>query len=132
MMKIEKGYGIYFIVHAISTLDLELLTQILTPLANSVSQKVEVSQILFEFERVFKDILSPSDTYFEVNHGYCKSPICCPYKYTFVANSSGINFSLKFRETKKGMIYIDECRGDSFEKQIIVLKFKGYLIDVPF
>ena len=30
------------------------------------------------------------------------------------------------------MIYIDECREDSFEKQIIVLKFKGYLIDVPF
>jgi len=131
-MKIEKKYTINYIVHAISTLDLELLTQILTPLAHSVSQKVEVSQILFEFERIFKDILSPSDTYFEVNHGYCKSPICCPYKYTFVANSSGINFSLKFRETKKGMIYIDECRGDSFEKQIIVLKFKGYLIDVPF
>ena len=131
-MKIEKGYGIYFIVHAISTLDLELLTQILTPLAHSVYHKSEVSQILFEFERVFKDVLSPSDTHFEVNHGYCKSPICCPYKYSFVANYTGINFSLKFRETKKGMIYIDECRGDSFEKQIIVLKFKGYDIDVPF
>lgn len=110
-MKIEKGYGIYFIVHAISTLDLELLTQILTPLAHSVYQKAEVSQILFEFERVFKDILSPSDTYIEVNHGYCKSPNCCLYKYTFVANASGINFSLKFRETKKGMIYIDELEG---------------------
>ena len=48
-MKTEKGYGIYFIVHAVSTLDLELLTQILTPLAHSVSQKAEVSQILFEF-----------------------------------------------------------------------------------
>lgn len=131
-MKIEKGYGIYFIVHAISTLDLELITQILRPLAHSVYQKSEVSQILFEFERVFKDVLSPSDTHFEVSHGFCESPICCPYKYTFVANSSGINFSLNFRETKKGMIYIDECRGDSFEKQIIVLKFKGYLIDVPF
>ncbi|WP_396139843.1 hypothetical protein [Flavobacterium sp.] len=131
-MKVEKEYTIYYIVHAISILDLDLLTQILRPLANSVSQKVEVSQILFEFERVFKDVLSPSDTHFDVSHGYCQSPICCPYKYTFVANSSGINFSLKFRETKKGMIYIDECRGDSFEKQIIVLKFKGYQIDVPF
>jgi hypothetical protein len=131
-MKVEKEYTIYYIVHAISVLDIDLLSQILRPLANSVSQKVEVSQILFEFERVFKNVLSPSDTHFEVSHGYCKSPICCPYKYTFVANSSGINFSLKFRETKKGMIYIDECRGDSFEKQIIVLKFKGYQIDVPF
>lgn len=131
-MKIPREFTINYIVHAISILDLELLTQILTPLANSVSQKVEVSKIFFEFERVFKDILSPSDTYFEVNHGYCKSPICCMYKYTFVANSSGINFTLKFRETKKGMIYIDECRSDSFEKQIIVLKFKGYQIDVPF
>ena len=131
-MKITREFTINYIVHAISILDLELLTQILRPLANSASQKVEVSKILFEFERVFKDILSPSDTYFEVNHGYCKSPICCLYKYTFVANSSGINFTLKFRETKKGMIYIDECRSDSFEKQIIVLKFKGYQIDVPF
>lgn len=131
-MKIEKKYTINYIVHAISTLDLELLTQILTPLAHSVYHKSEVSQILYEFERVFKDILSPSDTNFEVSHGFCESPNCCPYKYTFVANSSGINFSLNFRVTKKGMIYIYECRRDSFEKQIIVLKFKGYLIDVPF
>ena len=131
-MKIEKGNGIYYIVHAISVMDLELLTQILRPLANSAYQKIEVSKILFEFERVFKDVLSPTDTYFEVEHGYCKSPICCLYKYTFIANSSRINFTLKFRETKKRMIYVDECREDSFENQIIVLKFKGYDIDVPF
>jgi len=131
-MKVEKEYTMYYLVHAISVLDIDLFSQILRPLADSVADKIEVAQYLFDFERVFKDVLSPSDTYFEVNHGYCKSPICCLYKYTFVANSSGINFTLKFRETKKGMIYIDECRGDSFEKQIIVLKFKGYQIDVPF
>lgn len=131
-MKIEKGYGINFLVHAISTIDLEFITQILTPPAHSDYQKAEVSQIILEFERVFNEVLSPLDTYFVVNYSLSKSPFFSRYKYSFVANSSGINFSLKFKETKKGNLYIDECREDSFEKQIIVLKFKGYDIDVPF
>ncbi len=41
-MKIPREYAINYIVHAISILD--LLTQILRPLADSVAEKVEVAQ----------------------------------------------------------------------------------------
>ena len=40
-MKIPREFTLNFIVHAISILDLDLLTQILRPLADSVAEKIE-------------------------------------------------------------------------------------------
>ena len=60
-MKVEKEYTIYYIVHAISVLDIDLLSQILKPLAKSVAEKVEVAQYLHDFELQYQPrILSAS------------------------------------------------------------------------
>jgi hypothetical protein len=130
-MKIEKGYGIYFIVHAISILDVDLLSQLLRPLADSVADKVEVEQYIHDFERIFKETAS-TDSYFEVTHGLCKAPNCNIYNYAFTANSSRVHFTLKLNETKKGMIYIEECDSMLTPIQLNFSSFKGKNIEFPF
>ena len=70
-MKIPREFTLNFIVHAISILDLDLLTQILRPLADSVAEKIEVELYIHDFERIFKE-LDFEDTYFKVAHGLSK------------------------------------------------------------
>ena len=48
-MKIPREYTINYIVHAISILDLDLLSQILKPLADSVADKIEVAQYIYDY-----------------------------------------------------------------------------------
>lgn len=131
-MKIPREYAINYIVHAISILDLDLLTQILRPLADSVADKIEVAQCLHDFERVFKREITPADSCFEVTHGLFKAPSCNTYKYTFIANRSRVHFTLKFQESKTGMIYIGECDSILTEKQLKFSSFKGKGVEVPF
>ena len=103
-MKIPSKYNINYIVHAISILNLDLLTQILRPLADSVADKVEVAQYIHDFERIFKEKAS-TDSYFEVTHGLCKAPNCNIYNYTFTANSSRVHFTLVKRNKKRDDLY---------------------------
>ena len=130
-MKIPREFTINYIVHAISILDLDLLTQILRPLADSVAEKVEVAKYIYDFERVIRE-KAPTDFNFEVTHGLCKAPNCNTYNYTFTANSSRVHFTLKFQETKTGMIYIEESDFIIEPKQIKFSSFKGKGVEAPF
>jgi hypothetical protein len=130
-MKIPREFTINYIVHAISILDLDLLTQILRPLADSVAEKVEVEQYIHDFERIFRE-LDFEDTYFKVAHGLSKIEGSSDYKYTFIANYSRENFTLKIEETFDGIVIIQEFSEGINENQIQFSSFKGKGIEVPF
>jgi hypothetical protein len=130
-MKIPREFIINYIVHAISILDLDLLTQILRPLADSVAEKVEVEQYIHDFERIFKE-LDFEDTYFKVEHGLSKIEESSDYEYTFIANYSRVNFTLKIEETFDGIVIIQKYSGGINENQIRFSSFKGDDIEVPF
>ena len=131
-MKIEKEYTIYYLVHAISILDMDLLSQLLRPLADSVADKIEAAQYLYDFKRIISDELGFEDTHFEVVHGLCEKEGCPLYSYTFMANHTRINFTLQFEETLYGMFIIKECYDETNEKQIRFSSFKGKGIEAPF
>lgn len=131
-MKVEKEYTIYYIVHAISVLDINFVSQILRPLAVTVADKIEVALYLHDFERIIRDELDFKDTYFEVVHGLCKKEGCPNYCYTFTSNYSRKNFTLKFEEPFDGMLLITDCYDKTNEKQIRFSSFKGEDIEVPF
>lgn len=116
-MKIEKEYVIYYIVHAISVLDSDLLSQILRPLAGCVAEKVEVEQYIRDFERIFLE-LDFEDTYFEVMHRSLEIEGISDNKYTFIANYSRVNFTLKIEETFDGIVIIQEFNEGINDKQI--------------
>ena len=130
-MKVEKEYTIYYLVHAISVLDKDLLSQILRPLAKSVAEKVEVEQYIHDFDRIFKE-LDFEDTYFKVSHGLCEKEVCPNYSYTFTANYSRVNFTLKIEENFDGIVIIQEFSEGINENQIRFSSFKGDDIEVPF
>ncbi len=56
--------------------DLDMLAQILKPLADSVADKMEVAQYLYDFKRIFRDMMDFEDTRFEVVHGLCVKEGC--------------------------------------------------------
>ena len=131
-MKIPLKYTINYIVHAISILDLDLLTQILSPLADAVAEKVQVAQYIPDFERIFRIELDFEDTYFEVVQGLFEMEGSSDYKYTFIANYSLENFTLKIEETFNGIIIIQEFRAGINDRQNRFSSFKGKRIDAPF
>jgi hypothetical protein len=130
-MNIPREFTINFIVHAISILDLDLLTQILRPLADSVAEKVEVEQYIHDFERIFRE-LDFEDTYFKVAHSLSKIEGSSDYKYTFNANYSRVNFTLKIEETFDGIVITQEFSEGINENQIRFSSFKGKGIEAPF
>ncbi|NBU81498.1 MAG: hypothetical protein EBS55_07610, partial [Flavobacteriaceae bacterium] len=117
-MKVEKEYTIYYLVHAISVLDMDLFSQIIRPLAKTVADKIEIAQYLRDFKRIIIDELDFDDTYYEVVHGLCEKEGCTHYSYTFTANYSRINFTLQFEETFDGMLLITDCCCQTNEKKI--------------
>ena len=131
-MKIPLKYTINYIVHAISILDLDLLTQILSPLADAVAEKVQVAQYIPDFERIFRIELDFEDTYFEVVQGLFEMEGSSDYKYTFIANYSLENFTLKIEETFNSIIIIQEFRAGINDRQNRFSSFKGKRIDAPF
>jgi hypothetical protein len=108
-MKIEKNYLKNYIVHTISILDLEMLNQLLRPIAITIKDKIEISGYLHNFEVIFKCELEELDTHFEVTHGEYNSSTYSEYVYTFTANHSKKNFSIKFIDSANGMLLIEEC-----------------------
>ena len=130
-MKIPREFTLNYIVHAMSILDLDLLTQILRPLADSVAEKIEVELYIHDFERIFKE-LDFEDTYFIVEHGLFKIEESSDYKYTFIANYSRVNFTLKIEETFYGIVIIQEFSEGINKNQIRFSSFKGDDIEVPF
>lgn len=130
-MKIPREFTINYIVHSISILDLDLLAQILRPLADSVAEKIEVEQYIHDFESIFKE-LDFEDSYFIVAHGKSKIDGSSDYKYTFIANFSRVNFTLKIEETFDGIVIIQEFSNGINENQIRFSSFKGDDIEVPF
>jgi hypothetical protein len=131
-MKVEKEYTIYYLIHAISILDVDLLSQLLRPFANSVADKIEVAQYLCDFNRIVRDELGFDDSYFEVVHGLCEKEGRPHYSYMFTAKATRINFTLQFEETLDGMLLIKECYDETNDKQIRFSSFNGKNVEVPF
>jgi hypothetical protein len=130
-MKIEKKYTINYIVHAISILDLDLITQILKPLVCDIDDKIELEQYLLDFKRIFSE-LDFEDTYFKVVHELYTREGHRNNNYTFIANYSKNHFTLNFYENIDGFIEIYERIGLTNENQIRFSSFKGNDIEAPF
>ena len=130
-MKVEKEYTIYYLVHAISILDMDLLSQLLRSLADSVADKIEVAQYIHDFARIFHE-LDFEDTHFEVVHGLCEKEGCPHYSYVFTAKATRINFTLQFEETLDGMLLIKDCFDETNDKQIRFSSFRGKGVEAPF
>ena len=130
-MKVEKEYTIYYLVHAISILDIDLFSQILRPLATTVAERVEVEQYIYDFKRIFME-LDFEDTYFKVAHGLSEKEGCPNYSYTFTANYSLVNFTLKIEETFDGIVIIQEFSEGINNNQIRFSSCKGKDKNVPF
>jgi hypothetical protein len=129
-MKIEKQYLKNYIVHAISILDLELLNHLLKPIPKTIKYKIEINSYLHDFEVIFRCELDELDTHFEVTHGNCN--ITNDYIYTFTANHSRKNFSIKFIDSANGILYIEECHSKRDSKSIENLGFNSKIIEAPF
>lgn len=130
-MKVEKEYTIYYLVHAISILDIDLFSQIIRPLAKTVAERVEVEQYIYDFKRIFRE-LDFEDTYFKVSHGLSKKEGYPNYSYTFTANYSHVNFTLKIEETFNGIEIIQEFSEGINNNQIRFSSRKGKDKNVPF
>ena len=130
-MKVEKEYTIYYLVHAISILDIDLFSQILRPLAKTVAERVEVEQYIYDFKRIFME-LDFDDSYFEVVHSMCEIEGSSDYRYTFIANYSRVNFTLKIEETLDGIVIIQEFSEGINKNQIRFSSRKGKDKNVPF
>ena len=89
-----------------------------------------MSLYLHNFEVIFRCKLDTLDTRFEVVHGFNKT--CNAYIYTFTANYSRKNFSIKFIDAASGMFYIEECYSKKNTKTINFSSFVGDDIEVPF
>ena len=72
------------------------------------------------------------DTYFEMVQGLFEMEGSSDYKYTFIANYSLENFTLKIEETFNGIIIIQEFRAGINDRQNRFSSFKGKRIDAPF
>ncbi len=129
-MKIEKQYLKNYIVHAISILDLEMLNQLLKPIPKTIKDKIEISSYLHDFEVIFRCELDELDAHFEVTHGSCN--ITNDYIYTFTANHSRKNFSIKFIDSANGMLYIEQCNSNSNSKSNKNLGFNRKNVEAPF
>jgi hypothetical protein len=129
-MKIEKQYSKNFLVHAISILDLDLIKQILKSVPTKKKDKVEMNFYLRNFKVIFRSKLEKFDTHFEVKHG--KRKTSNEYIYTFTANYSRKNFSIKFIDAANGMFFIEECYSKINSKTINFSSFVGDDIEVPF
>ena len=130
-MKIEKGYTIPYVVHAISVMDLELLRKILLQKATTVFERSKIGTYLFDFERIFSRSHF-EDFRFQVVHRCCSKKKCLNYAYTFISNYSQRSFTLYFYELDNGMIEIHECKKIKTENQIRFSSFIGDDIEVPF
>lgn len=129
-MKIEKQYLKNYIVHAISILDLEMLNQLLKPIPKTIKDKIEINSYLHDFEVIFICELDELDTHFEVTHGICNTNN--DYFYTFTANHSRKNFSIKFIDSANGMLYIEQCNSNTNSKSIKNLGFNRKNVEAPF
>lgn len=129
-MKIEKQYLKNYLVHAISILDLEMLNQLLNPMPKSIKDKIEISSYLHDFEVIFRCELDELDTHFEVTHGTCN--ITNDYIYTFTANHSRKNFSIKFNDSANGILYIVQYNSKTNSKSIENLGFNRTNVEAPF
>lgn len=129
-MKIEKQYLKNYIVHAISVLDLEMLNQILKPIPKTIKDKIEISSYLHDFEVIFRCELNELDNHFEVTHCTCNTTN--EFIYTFTANHSRKNFSIKFIDSANGMLYIEQCNSNSNSKSIENLGLNRKNVEAPF
>lgn len=129
-MKIDKQYLKNYIVHAISILDLEMLNQLLKPIPKTIKDKIEISSYLHDFEVIFRCELDELDTHFEVTHGTCNTTN--EYNYTFTANHSRKNFSIKFIDSANGMLYIEQCNSNNNSKSIENLGLNRKNVEAPF
>lgn len=131
-MKIPKEFTLSIIVHAISTLDVQLLDGILRPIPDSIKDKIDIAHTIFRFKLNIETVFDPEDTYFEVVHDNKKEALDNLNIYTFTANNSRLNFTLQIQQDKAGMIFIkDYCLENNTKPENHILFF-GEEFEAPF
>lgn len=122
-MKIPEEYIINYIVHAISTLDIDLLEDILYQSSRICKVKPKISKTLFRFEFIINHKLASNDTYFKVIQLNKKETGYSNPVYLFTANESKLNFILEFRFDSRRELFIDDMYLCEEESDINILFF---------
>ena len=130
-MKIPTEFTVNYIVHAISILDIQLLTEVLNLTPRNGKDKTDIALFIFRFKLNLETVFDPEDTYFEVVHKN-EADTGGSGIYTFIANTSKMSFTLKIQKNETGMVLIEDWNEENsanFKNKIL---FFGEDYEAPF
>jgi hypothetical protein len=130
-MKIPTEFTVNYIVHAISILDIQLLTEVLNLTPRNGKDKTDIALFIFRFKLNLETVFDPEDTYFEVVHKN-EADTCGSGIYTFIANTSKMSFTLQIHQDEDGMITIKDHSLENSNKTDKHILFFGEEYDAPF
>jgi archaellin len=131
-MKIPKEYTINYIVHAISILDIQLLTEVLNLTPRNGKDKIDIAHIIFRYKMNVETVFDLNDTYFEVINENKNEDASCSSIYTFTANTSRLSFTLQIQQDDEGMITIKDHILENSNKPEKHILFFGEEEEAPF
>jgi hypothetical protein len=131
-MKIPTEFTVNYIVHAISILDIQLLTEVLNLTPRNGKDKTDIALFIFRFKLNLETVFDPEDTYFEVINENKNEDASCSSIYTFTANTSRLSFTLQIQQDEEGMITIKDHSLKNSNKPEKHILFFGEEYDAPF
>jgi hypothetical protein len=131
-MKIPTEFKVNYIVHAISILDIQLLTEVLNLTPRNGKDKTDIALFIFRFKMNIETVFHPEDSYFEVIHVNKKEVVDNLNIYTFTANNSRLSFTLQIQQDEEGMINVKDHILENSNKPEKHILFFGEEYEAPF